>query len=65
LEKFRWNVHVPVNTSATIWVPATSSEAVTEGKKPLANAKGVKFVRMENKYAVLQVGSGSYRFESQ
>jgi alpha-L-rhamnosidase len=63
-EKFRWRVRVPVNTTATIWVPAGSPEAVSESRQPLANAKGVKFLRMENKYAVLQVGSGRYSFES-
>jgi alpha-L-rhamnosidase len=38
--------------------------SVTESGKPASEAKGVKFLRMENKAAVYAVGSGSYQFQS-
>jgi alpha-L-rhamnosidase len=56
------NVTIPANTTATVLLPAKSAEAVTEGHQPLAQAAGVKFLRMENGRAVLEVGSGEYQF---
>ena len=55
---------VPVNTTATVYVPAKDAAAVTEGDKPAAQAEGVKFLRMEGHAAVYEVGPGSYRFKS-
>jgi alpha-L-rhamnosidase len=61
---FRWDITVPVNTTATVYVPAESAESVTESGKPVVQAPGVKLVKMENGRAVFSVGSGNYRFES-
>jgi alpha-L-rhamnosidase len=57
-------VTVPVNTTATIFVPATSVERVTESGKPVAQARGVKLIKLENGRAVFSIGSGNYSFES-
>ncbi|PTQ95740.1 alpha-L-rhamnosidase [Mucilaginibacter yixingensis] len=59
---FKWNVTVPANTTATVYVPASSANAVTEGGKKVP--ADVKFIKMENGRAVFQVGSGTYNFES-
>ncbi len=61
---FRWNITVPVNTIATVYVPAKSAESVTESGKPAMQGQGVKLVGMEQGRAVFSVGSGSYNFES-
>ena len=58
------NVTIPPNTTATVWVPATAPEAVTEGGKPADKSPGVKFLRMEDGCAVYAVGSGAYEYES-
>jgi len=63
-DRFQWRVTVPVNTTATIWVPAAAADRVTENGRPAAQAPGVTFVKMENDRAVFSVGSGTYRFES-
>ncbi len=55
---------MPVNTTATVYVPAKSVEDVTESGKPAAEARGVRVAKMEKGRAVLSVGSGNYRFES-
>ncbi len=59
-----WNVAVPPNTTATVYVPANDAGAVTEGNQPAAMAKGVRFLRMEGGSAVYSVGSGAYTFRS-
>ena len=58
------SIVVPPNTAATVHVPAQNEAGVTESGKPLARAKGVRFVRMENGAAVCEVASGNYRFQS-
>jgi alpha-L-rhamnosidase len=55
-DKFTLDVTIPANTSATVYVPAKSAEAV--------KAEGARFVRMEGSNAVYEVDSGKYRFEA-
>ena len=61
---FHWNITVPANTTATVYVPAKDAAAVTESGKAAAEAEGVKFLRMENDRAVYQVAAGTYQFSS-
>ena len=60
-----WEVTVPGNATAIIYVPAASATDVTEGGQPITKADGVQFLRMENRCAVFQIGSGHYSFTSQ
>ena len=62
---FKWSVHVPANTTATIYVPAISAQVVTESDQPAAKADGVTFDKFENGYAVYTIQSGRYLFKSQ
>lgn len=57
-------VTVPPSTSATIFVPATRPEHVTETGLPAQTAPGVKFLRAEKSAAVYQVGSGTFVFQA-
>jgi alpha-L-rhamnosidase len=54
--RFTLEVTVPVNTTATVWVPAKRFAHVTP------ESGGVKFVREERDAAVYEVPSGTYRF---
>ncbi|MBM4092313.1 MAG: alfa-L-rhamnosidase, partial [Planctomycetes bacterium] len=64
-KRFELVVSIPANTSATVFVPATSLEKVTERDAPIADAPHVRFLRMESGRAVLEVESGDYHFASQ
>jgi alpha-L-rhamnosidase len=55
-------VTVPVNTSATVYVPTSDTAAVQESGKPVGQAEGVSFLREEDGNAVYSVGSGTYEF---
>jgi alpha-L-rhamnosidase len=59
---FHWDVTVPPDTSATIYVPTGEAASVTEGGKPAAQAEGVQFLRNEGGAAVYEVVSGRYGF---
>lgn len=61
-EKISWNISIPANTSAVIYIPATSAADVNEQGKTVMNNKDVKFLRMENALAVFEIGSGDYSF---
>ena len=63
-EAFVWNVAVPPNTTATVYVPATDAASVMEGNKPAGQSEKVRFVRMLDGSAVYFVGSGIYKFRS-
>jgi alpha-L-rhamnosidase len=61
--KFVWKIQVPPNTTATVYVPASSLGAVSEGGNFIgATNQRVEFVKMENGRAVFHVGSGKYNF---
>jgi len=58
------DVTIPANTTATVYVPAKDVASVTESGNPASQSEGVKFLRMEQDRAVLEVASGSYEFEA-
>ncbi|UCD49038.1 MAG: family 78 glycoside hydrolase catalytic domain [Phycisphaerales bacterium] len=55
---------VPVNTTATIYVPTVGASAITESGRPIDTTPHVRLVRTDGDCAVLEVGSGSYTFVS-
>jgi alpha-L-rhamnosidase len=63
-DKFTLNVSLPVNTTATVYIPAAHADRVTESGKPIAQAEAVKFLRTEKDTAVYRVASGQYTFVS-
>jgi alpha-L-rhamnosidase len=55
--QFEWQIEIPANTTATVYVPASHLQSVEAG--------GEKPVRFENGRAVFELGSGKYHFESE
>ncbi len=62
---FYWDISIPANTTATIYVPAMSKNDVQEGKNLASNSEGVKFIRLQDNRAVFQLESGQYAFISE
>jgi alpha-L-rhamnosidase len=56
------NVEVPVNTTATVYLPAKSASDVTEGGSKLAGQKSIQVGGTEAGYLITKLGSGTYRF---
>lgn len=63
-DRLKLDVTIPVNTTATVYVPTTDAQSVTESGTPAAKAEHVKFLRHERGAAVFEVPSGNYRFET-
>lgn len=53
---FTWNITVPVNTRAEVYVPAASDKQV--------KADGTRLLRTEGAYVVYEAGSGEYKFSA-
>ncbi len=61
--RFEWDVTIPPNSTATLWVPSPGGE-VLEGGKPITEREGVRILRREGDRVVLEIGSGSYQFQA-
>lgn len=61
--RLAYEAEVPPNTTATLFLPASSAEKVKEGGQPAAKASGVTFLKQENGQAIYRLGSGSYSFQ--
>jgi alpha-L-rhamnosidase len=56
-------VSIPVNTTATIILPATTQEKVTESGNPLSQNAYLKDIKEADQNIMMQTGSGEYSFE--
>ena len=56
------DAEIPANTTATVYVPAASADAITESGKALSSATEIKIISYDDGYVVLQLGSGMYHF---
>ena len=63
-DRFTWSVSIPVNTTATVYVPAELEASVKESDRPTAQALGIRHIRQEAGSAVYEIGSGTYHFAS-
>lgn len=62
---FTMEVTVPVGSTATVYVPTSSQDTVTEsGNSITESTENVSFEGMEGDYAVYKVNSGAYSFST-
>lgn len=61
---FKYTVTVPANTTAIMYLPATSEENVSESGKAASNAEGVILLSVEENKLVYELQSGIYEFKS-
>jgi alpha-L-rhamnosidase len=62
--KFILNIEVPVNTSATVYIPADGLDSILEGKQPAAQSTHISYLKKDRNKYVFEVGSGTYQFIS-
>jgi alpha-L-rhamnosidase len=58
------DVEIPVNTSATVYIPAESTDGVAESGVPLASVKEIQAENPDKGYIAVKLGSGSYHFSA-
>ena len=57
------NVEIPANTTAVIYIPASSIKEVSESGKQVILHNELKLVETKNGYVVVKTGSGKYSFK--
>ncbi|HRP54668.1 family 78 glycoside hydrolase catalytic domain [Agriterribacter sp.] len=57
-------VSIPANTVATVYIPTKEIKSITESGRRISRVKECKFLRLEEQWAVFEVGSGDYLFNS-
>ena len=62
-DKILFDVEIPPNTTATIYLPAKATQAITENGTALSAIKDISITGSEEGYVILKVGSGKYNFE--
>jgi alpha-L-rhamnosidase len=62
-DKILFDVEIPPNTTATIYLPAKATEAITENGTALSALRDISITGSEEGYVILKVGSGKYNFE--
>ncbi|QGQ99683.1 hypothetical protein EHS13_34900 [Paenibacillus psychroresistens] len=60
---FSYKLTIPVNTTATIFVPKAGSGVLQESGGPAELAEGIIAITDEHEYWKVQAGSGTYQFE--
>lgn len=55
-------VSIPPNTTATVYIPATSEKGITESGRKLTVDPGVKLLRPIKNYVKVEISSGEYEF---
>ncbi len=63
-KKFKLDVTIPANTTATVYVPTKEAGSITENGRAASQAQGVEFIKYEDGAAVFAVESGTYQFVS-
>ena len=61
-DKIIIDIDIPANTNATVFVPATAIEAVTDGGIPISKITDYKVVEWKEGYVKVEMGSGKYQF---
>ncbi|QDV74450.1 Bacterial alpha-L-rhamnosidase [Planctomycetes bacterium K2D] len=61
-DAFKLAVTIPANTTATVYVPASDDQTVTESGKPITQAVGATALGREEGRAVFRIESGKYAF---
>ena len=61
--KIIMDIEIPANTTATVFVPASNKEAITENGNAVSSSKDLQVTGLENGYVILKVNSGKYHFE--
>ncbi len=62
---FVWNVTVPPNVTAQLYIPSNGKKNVMEGGENIWNRLDIHMLGEENDRVLVEIGSGDYYFKSQ
>jgi alpha-L-rhamnosidase len=59
---FNWDIDIPCNTGAIIYLPTNSIREVMESGNPLEKVKDLELLKVEKTNIIVKAGSGHYSF---
>ena len=59
---FKWQIEIPANSKAMVYIPAASAAKIKENGSPVNLSKDIKLVGKTGDYVLLKIGSGKYNF---
>lgn len=62
--KFNWEISIPPNTTADIYIPGKSRETIKVNGESISNAKGIEFIEVKGDRVYLKLASGNYQLSS-
>lgn len=63
-DDFIWDISLPANCRATIYIPVSPASQITESNRPVADQDGMRLLGSQNGRAVFEIGSGDYHFKA-
>ena len=63
--RVKFEMEIPANTTALVYLPAKDFSQITEGGKPAPQVAGIRLERHEHGQVILHIGSGRYSFQVQ
>jgi alpha-L-rhamnosidase len=60
--KLNFDVEIPANTKAVVYIPSSKDKMILESQKALSVSKDFKVRGVEGNYTVVELGSGKYQF---
>jgi alpha-L-rhamnosidase len=63
-KKLTMEITVPANTKAILYIPSANKTEITESGETLENTEGLKIMESNDRFIVVEAGSGRYVFES-
>jgi len=64
-DQVKLKVTIPPNSSATVYVPTSNAQTVTESGKNASRAPGLHLLKTEPGYAIFEAKSGQYEFTAE
>jgi alpha-L-rhamnosidase len=61
-KSLRWNISIPANTKAIVYIPARALKNISENGRNISALPEVRYLRAEGGFVVLEAGSGDYAF---
>jgi alpha-L-rhamnosidase len=61
-DSLQMEIIVPVNTTATVYIPAPAGGRITESGNPLGMVKDISIEQVEKGFLVVRIGSGTWHF---
>jgi alpha-L-rhamnosidase len=62
-KQFDWEITIPANTNAEVYLPVLNQQSIKESGREITNVADIKFIRQEGNKMIYSLNSGHYSFQ--